>query len=110
MSQNVADIVRRCYAAYPAHDRKAVEELIAEDFTFTSPRDDHIGRAAYFERCWPNNEKFRAINIEKLFVEGNEAFVRYEGVMLDGATFRCVEFFRVEGGKIRAVEVYFGTG
>src|SRR5688572_18322604 len=47
-----ADLVRRCFAAYRAKDRAAIEQLIAKDFRFTSPYDDHIDRAAYFARCW----------------------------------------------------------
>ncbi len=109
-SQNlVSDLVRGCYAAYEAKDRKAIEELLSDDFTFTSPLDDHIDRATYFKRCWPNSENIRAFRIEKLFEKGNEAFVRYEGERKDGATFRCTEFFRIEGNKIKEVEVYFAS-
>lgn len=106
---SVADLIRRCYAAYESKDRKAIEELISEDFTFTSPLDDHIDRARYFQRCWPNSENIRSFHIEKLFEKGNEAFVRYEGTRNDGAKFRCTEFFRVAGNKIREVEVYFAS-
>jgi len=53
------DIARRCYQAYIDGDRAAIEPLIAEDFTFTSPRDNRIDRATYFERCWPNHHRLQ---------------------------------------------------
>ena len=41
-SSQVREIVRKLYASFAAKDRKAVEQLLSDDFTFTSPRDDHI--------------------------------------------------------------------
>ena len=40
-------------------DRDAAESLIADDFLFTSPQDDHIDRAAFFERCFPTAGRVR---------------------------------------------------
>ncbi|HMF54223.1 MAG TPA: nuclear transport factor 2 family protein [Edaphobacter sp.] len=105
----VEDTIRRCYQAYVNKDRSALEVLIAEDFKFTSPWDDRIDRATYFERCWPNSERIRDFHLEKIFVQGDEAFVRYELVPKEGNRFRNVEFFRVKDGKIREVLVYFGA-
>jgi ketosteroid isomerase-like protein len=104
----VSDVVRNLYAAFLKRDRKTVETLLDEDFTFTSPLDDHISKARYFERCWPNGDQFRSFRILKLFAEGNEAFVLYECEMNNGKRFRNVEFITVTGGRIRAVDVYFG--
>ena len=47
------DVVRECFEGYLTHDRDAAEALIADDFVFTSPQDDHIDRAAFFEHCFP---------------------------------------------------------
>ncbi len=104
----IADLVRCCYAAYETKDRQSLEDLIARDFTFSSPQDDHIDRAAYFERCWPNSAKIRAITIEKLFEQGGEAFVRYRSELNTGAVFRNTELLRFKDGKLVEVEVYFG--
>ena len=82
--------------------------MLTEDFTFSSPRDDHIDRAAYFERCWPKEPLFRDIEIEFLAVRGDEAVVRYRAEKLDGASFGNIESFRFRGEKIASVEVYFG--
>ncbi|MEI5999692.1 nuclear transport factor 2 family protein [Paraburkholderia bengalensis] len=106
---DVASLVRRCFAAYQHKDRAAIEALLADDFHFTSPQDDHIDRRTYFERCWPFSEQLESFRIEKLFCEGNEAFVRYACKPLHRAAFRNTEFFRVENGKIVEVQVYFGS-
>jgi len=105
---NIADLIRRCFTAYQLKDRSMIEPLLSDDLTFSSPRDDHIDRATYFERCWPNTAKFRKFHIEKLFVEGDEAFVRYVWEPFDGNPFRATEFFRAKDGKIVEIDVYFG--
>ena len=89
----VSDLIQKYYAAYEQKDRKTIEPLLTDDFSFSSPHDDHIDRASYFSRCWPNSE----------------AFVLYELEPATGAKFRNTEFFRIEGNKIREVEVYFGS-
>jgi len=107
---NASDLVRKCFSAWETKDRQAFEGLLAEDFTFTSPNDDdHISKDEYWKKCWPGSEKIRAIHIEKLFEKGDEAFVRYECELKDGARFRNTEYFRIEGNKIKEVEVYFGS-
>ncbi len=44
-------IARDCYGAYESGDRRVVEELLTEDFTFSSPADVGIDRETYFEGC-----------------------------------------------------------
>lgn len=68
-----------------------------------------ISKTIYFERCFPNSEKIHAHHIEKLFVEGNEAFVRYQVELEDGTRFRNTEYIRIEGNKIKEIDVYFGS-
>jgi ketosteroid isomerase-like protein len=105
---DIAELVRSCYRAYEVKDRSILDGLLAEDFTFTSPYDDHIDRAEYFRRCWPNAERIGEIRFQHLFVEGEDAFALYELTPRDGETFRNTEFFRFREGKLVAVEVYFG--
>jgi hypothetical protein len=71
--------------------------------TTTTSASRSIGRSVGREA------KIHAIRIEKLFEKGNEAFVRYECELKDGARFRNTEYLRIEGNKIREVEVYFGS-
>jgi ketosteroid isomerase-like protein len=105
----VSDRVREYFSAYQSGDRKLVERLLSDDFTFTSPVDDHIDKATYFERCWPNSQSIESHDIEKLFDRDNEVFVRYLLHKKDGKKFRNTEFFSFEGDKIKSVEVYFGS-
>ena len=71
--------------------------------------DDHIDRATYLERCWPNSRYTKAIHIRKLFDQGNEAFVLYDLKPDNGQAFRNTEFFTRSAGKIDEIEVYFGS-
>jgi ketosteroid isomerase-like protein len=104
-----SEIIRALFAAYSASDRKAVEDILAEDFRFTSPYDDEIDKATYFVRCWRNSDWIERHDLEKLAVIGDEAFVTYRCVAKDGKSFRNTEFFRFEGDRIKRIDVYFGA-
>jgi hypothetical protein len=92
----------------PRTGRRSKDYLLK--ITFTSPNDDdHISKDEYWKKCWPGSEKIHAIRIDKLLEKGDEAFVRYECELKDGARFRNTEYFRIEGKKIKEVEVYFGS-
>jgi len=107
---STSELVRRLYATFIAGDRPAMEALLADDFTFTSPNDDHIDKAAYFIRCWPNRDKLRNFEIETLVAEDHAAFVRYRAERVaDGVRFRNTEYVVCADGRVRAVEVYFGS-
>jgi len=104
----VSDLVRQVYAAYVSKDRQLVESLLSDDFRFSSPYDDRIGRQRYFEKCWPNNERIRGIDIKKIVENGNDAFVIYELETNSGDRFRNVEYFVFDGDEIRQIKVYSG--
>lgn len=104
-----AEIIRGIFAAYLANDRQAVEEALTADFRFTSPYDDAIDKATYFERCWRNADWIARHELEKILVEGNEAFVTYNCVAKDGKNFRNTEFFSFDGDRIKSIDVYFGA-
>lgn len=106
---NVDEIIRTYYSGYQLKKWEAVEDLLAEDFTFTSPNDDdHIDAPTYKARCWPQAEFIERFDLENILQTGNEAFVRYICTTTKGTTFRNVECFRFAGGKISSIEVYFG--
>jgi len=104
-----ADIIRSYFAAYQTKNRKILEDGLANDFTFTSPYDDAIDRATYFERCWPNSERIKELTIERIFEQDEEAFVTYKMTTKGGDEFRNTEFFTFEGDKAKTVNVYFGA-
>jgi ketosteroid isomerase-like protein len=109
MPQNKSDIIRALFAAYRANDRGAVEKSFTEDFTFTSPYDDAIDKATYFATCWRDSDWIERQQLEKILVEGDEAFVTYQVVTKDGKRFRNTEFFRFDGDRIKRIDVYFGA-
>ncbi len=103
------ETVRSCFASYLAQDRHRAEQLIASDFVFTSPRDDHIGRAAYFERCFPTADRFRSQRLLQVVPgEGDDVLVMYEYELLNGETYRNTEVITVRDGQITEVQVFFG--
>jgi ketosteroid isomerase-like protein len=108
-AENKSELVRRCFRAFNTSDRAEIERLLAPDFTFTSPLDDAIDRAAYFERCWPNSDRIREHIIERIFVEGDAAFVTYFAITYEDLQFRNTEFMTFVGDQIATVDVYFGA-
>jgi ketosteroid isomerase-like protein len=107
--ESIAGVIRKYFAAFLAGDRQMLEEGLTEDFTFTSPRDDHINKATFFARCLPGSEQFLSLPIEKLFVQDHEALVLYHAELKNGMHFRNTEFYRLEGTKIQEVQVFFGS-
>jgi ketosteroid isomerase-like protein len=106
---NIADIIRGIFAAYIANDRATVQDALTEDFRFTSPFDDEIDKSTYFERCWRNTDWIERHELERIFVDGNAAFVTYKCVAKDGKNFRNTEFFSFDGDKVKRIDVYFGA-
>jgi ketosteroid isomerase-like protein len=109
MNAEKPKIIRALFAAYLANDRKAVEDAFTEDFRFTSPYDDGIDRKTYFERCWRDSGWIERHQLEKIFVEGDEALVTYTCLTRSGKSFRNTEFFSFAGDKVKRIDVYFGA-
>jgi len=107
-SNDAAAIAKAAYEAYVRKDRQAIENLIAEDFHFTSPLDNRIDRATYFKICWPNSENIERFDFINLVPDGDRVFVTYEGQGTGGNVFRNTEIVEVREGQIFEVEVYFG--
>lgn len=105
---NRAEIIRALFAAYLANDRAAVEVAFADDFRFTSPYDENLDKPSYFAACWRNTDWIGRHEIERILVEGDDAFVTYRCVGKDGKSFRNTEFFTFEGDRVKRIDVYFG--
>jgi ketosteroid isomerase-like protein len=103
-----ATLVRDAYAAFGAGDREAMEQLLADELTLSSPADVGIDRSAYFERCWPNNGAVDAFDLVRLHEVGEEVVATYEATRRDGSRFRNTEVFGFTGNRIATIEVYFG--
>ena len=104
-----AGIVRACFAAFQAGDRRHLEDTLADDFTFFSPADVGIDKARFFERCWPNSEMIRSFDLTRLQEIGDdEVLVTYEATKSDGKRLRNTEVLTFRGDQICRTEVYFG--
>jgi SnoaL-like domain len=108
MADDAVSVARRAYAAFASMDRSVMEELIGDQFRFTSPLDNRIDRSTYFERCWPNSKAISAFDLVNLVQDGNRAFVTYEATSTNGQCFRNTEIRTVEDEKIIEAEVYVG--
>ena len=109
-STTYEEIVRRWYKAWEKKDQGQFEGLMADNFTFTSAAgDDHISKSAFKAGCWDTQIAFIGrFDLKQVVGTGNEAFVMYVCHTTDGKTFRNVEYLRLEGEKVAAVECYFG--
>jgi ketosteroid isomerase-like protein len=103
-------LARAYYAAFVNKDWNSLQGILADGFTFTSPVDDHISLNAFKERCWPNADKIKRCDIDKLVVSGDIAFVIYNGWTTDGKLFRNSDYFKIKDGKISEYECFFGAG
>ena len=110
LSQQNEQLVRKFYAAWESKDWHALDILLADDFTFTSPNDDdHISKAVYKARCWDSNVNLiEHFDLQHIVGSGNDAFVMYVLHIKNGKTLENIEHLQLRGGKVEAVRCYFG--
>ncbi|MHB8813565.1 MAG: nuclear transport factor 2 family protein [Steroidobacteraceae bacterium] len=108
-STTEAETIRAYYSGWEMKAWEAIDGLLADGFTFTSPSDDdHIGKLAFEAKCWPQAAYIEHFELQSVVVRGDEAFVRYCCRTRNGQSFQNVEYVRFKDGKIEAIEVYFG--
>jgi len=108
-TRSKVDTVRAMFDSYLNQDRNAAERLLADAFVFTSPQDDHIDRAAFFERCFPTvNRLVRQDLLHVVQADDDDVFVRYEYELKTGERHRNVEVLTVRDGQITEAQVFFG--
>ncbi len=104
------DTVRAVFDAYREQDRDTMDRLLADGFVFTSPQDDHIDKATFFERCFPTADRFASQ--ELLYVVpagGDDVFAMYEYELKDsGDRHRNVELLTVRNEQVTETQVFFG--
>ena len=103
--------VRKWYKEWETtKDWQPFDRLLADDFTFTSPLDDHISKSAFKAGCWDTQIAFiERFDLKHVIGTGNEAFVMYVGHTTNGKMFRNVEYLRLRDEQVEAVECYFGA-
>ena len=110
LGQQNEQIVRKFYAAWESKDWHALDILLADDFTFTSPNDDdHITTGIYKARCWDSNVNLiEHFDLQRIVGSDNDAFVVYVLHIKNGTTLENIEHLQMRGGKVEAVRCYFG--
>jgi ketosteroid isomerase-like protein len=105
-----ADVVRSLVQSYLDQDATAAEQLLADDFTFSSPRDDHLDKATFFERCFPATTQLASHRlVDVVATDGDDVFIRYEYESLQsGQRHSNVEVHTVRDGKVAGIQVFFG--
>ena len=103
-----AQLARDLYLAFADGDRELVESRLADEFTFSSPVDVGLDRAAYFERCWPGAGQRQQFEFVRLVEAADEVIVTYEMTRADGGRGRNTEILTFKGDQIIGAEVYFG--
>jgi ketosteroid isomerase-like protein len=103
------DVVRAVFDAYRAQDRDTIVRLLAEDYVFTSPQDDHIDKAAYLERCFPTADRFVSQELLEVVPAGDDGvFILYEYELDNGDRHRNAEHATVRDGRLVETQVFFG--
>jgi len=104
------EIIRKYYAGWEKKDWGVVDALLTDSFTFTSAApDDHISKSTFKTQCWDTQSALiERFDLERVFGNGDEAFVKYVCRTKGGKSFRNVEYLRLRDKKVEAIECYFG--
>jgi ketosteroid isomerase-like protein len=103
-------LVRKYYAGWEKKDWLAFNTLLTDDFTFSSPLDASISKSAFKKGCWDTQIALIGhFDLEHVVAAGNDAFVMYLCHTTSDKTFRNVEYLRLRGEQVEAVECYFGA-
>ncbi|MGA7537486.1 MAG: nuclear transport factor 2 family protein [Steroidobacteraceae bacterium] len=109
LSLKTEHTIRRYYAAWEKKDWPALNVLLAEDFTFSSPNDDHDSRSLFKTRCWDSNaDLIGHFDLQLIAGNGNDALVMYVLHIKNGKTIENIEHFHMRDGKVASVRCYFG--
>jgi ketosteroid isomerase-like protein len=104
-----AALIRKYYAGWEKKDWSSFNTLLTDNFTFSSPVDAPMSKSAFKKGCWDTQSPLIGhFDLEHVVGADNEAFVMYLCHTTKGKTFRNVEYFRLKGEQVEAVECYFG--
>ena len=107
-TDDLLERARDVYRAFASGDRTAIDGILSDDFSFSSPLDVGLDRAGYFERCWPGAGGGTRFEFVRLVRSGDEVIVTYQVEHADGHTGRNTEVLTFRGDKLCRAEVYFG--
>jgi ketosteroid isomerase-like protein len=103
------EAVRKYYAAWDSKDWHSLDILLADDFTFSSPLDDHLSKSVFKTKCWDSQIAYiDRFDLKHVSGTDNEAFVMYVCHTTNGKSFQNVEYIQLRDDKVKSVECYFG--
>ena len=103
------EVVLAMFEAYCKQDAATAERLLADDFVFTSPQDDHIDRSTFMKVCFPTAERFVSQQVlDVAATTGDDVFVIYQYELQSGECFRNAELLTVRGDQLVETQVFFG--
>jgi hypothetical protein len=103
-------LIRRYYAAWTTNEWHAIDVLLTDDFTFSSPVDDHISKSTFKKRCWDTQHALiQRHDLQHVAGAGEDAFVLYVCHTKSGKAFQNVEYLRLNDRQVEEIECYFGA-
>jgi ketosteroid isomerase-like protein len=105
------EIIRKWYGAWEKKDLGTFDNLLADNFTFSSAAgDDHISKSTFKKQCWDTQVDFiEHFDLERITTGAEDAFVKYLCHTKNGKSFRNVEYLGIRNGKLVSIECYFGA-
>ena len=106
------ELIREWYTAWKDKDFATFNNMLADNFTFSSAAgDDHISKTTFKTQCWDTQINFiKDFDLERVATGSTDAFVKYLCYTTNGKSFRNVEYLRInEQGKLISIECYFGA-
>lgn len=102
-------IAQACFDAYLAQDQETAGALLADDYVFTSPQDDHIDKDAFLQRCFPTAARLNWQRVLAIADIGpHDVFILYEYELTTGERYRNTEVSTVRKGQLVETQVFFG--
>ncbi|HEV2443045.1 MAG TPA: nuclear transport factor 2 family protein [Steroidobacteraceae bacterium] len=109
LSPKTEQIIRSYYAAWEKGDWHALDSLLTDDFTFSSPNDDHDSKSLFKTRCWkPNVSLIGHFDLQQIAGNGNDVLVMYVLYIKNGKKIENAEYLHLRDGKVESVRCYFG--
>jgi len=110
-AQEKATAIKMYFSGWENKNWNTISKLLADEFTFTSPNnDDHISTLQFKNKCWGEAEHIRRFEFTRIVEQGEGAYVTYRCFTKSNKTFMNTEYFTFSNGKIKSIEVFFGTG
>ena len=106
------ELIRQWYTAWKDKDFATFNNMLADNFTFSSAAgDDHISKTTFKTQCWDTQINFiKDFDLERVVTGPNDAFVKYLCYTKNGKSFRNVEYLQIdENRKLISIECYFGA-